>query len=169
MKKLNQRTMQATRYFLIALLLTGCQQLDNLNTERQMYQSELLNGLPTRHGHLADGSPYEEWNKWNSRAKPVYFGWTTDWENPENRLSKNGDIAEEIRLNFTGRIKQVVNIRRPKAGNGAESSRPRDAENKGAAHKTPAPRHPVRARLRGRPAVGRRRSRDVCVWEGLKR
>jgi hypothetical protein len=44
-------------------LFCGCQQLDNWNTERQMYQNELLNGLPTRHGHLADGSPYEEWNK----------------------------------------------------------------------------------------------------------
>jgi hypothetical protein len=52
---------KAVYTFLIALLLTGCQQLDNWNTERQMYQSELLNGLPTRHGHLADGSPYEEW------------------------------------------------------------------------------------------------------------
>jgi hypothetical protein len=45
----------------VLCLFCGCQQLDNLNTERQMYQSELLNGLPTRHGHLADGSPYEEW------------------------------------------------------------------------------------------------------------
>jgi hypothetical protein len=49
--------------FAVLGLLCGCQQLDNLNTERQMYQNELLNGLPTRHGHLADGSPYEQWSK----------------------------------------------------------------------------------------------------------
>jgi hypothetical protein len=37
------------------------QTLDNIHTETQMYEIELLNGLPTGHGHLADGSPYETW------------------------------------------------------------------------------------------------------------
>jgi hypothetical protein len=54
---------------LIIALSSGCadidphslgQTIDNWNTERQMYEIEALNGLPMHHGHLADGSPYEQ-------------------------------------------------------------------------------------------------------------
>jgi hypothetical protein len=45
---------------LLFLLLCGCQSLDNWNTERQMYEIELINGLPMHHGHNANGAPYED-------------------------------------------------------------------------------------------------------------
>lgn len=50
-------------------LLNGCADidphslghtLDNIHTETQMYEIEWINGLPTHHGHSADGSPYED-------------------------------------------------------------------------------------------------------------
>jgi hypothetical protein len=44
----------------VALLAGGCRTLDNLRTEVEMYEIEIINGLPLRHGHSVDGSPYEE-------------------------------------------------------------------------------------------------------------
>jgi hypothetical protein len=40
-------------------LFAGCQTYNNVKTEGQMYTIEVLNGLPTRHGHLENGAPYE--------------------------------------------------------------------------------------------------------------
>ena len=44
----------------VAFLTGGCQTIDNWRTEANMYEIELINGLPTHHGHLENGAPYED-------------------------------------------------------------------------------------------------------------